>query len=46
MRKIGSAQNHLKMELEDAYGLLDAIGFGKGYLHDEISYDVQTFVCW
>ena len=33
MRKIGSAENHLKMELEDAYGTLDAIGFGKGHLH-------------
>lgn len=41
MRKIGSAENHLKMELEDAYGSLDAIGFGKGYLHDEISYGVE-----
>ncbi|MEG0473746.1 MAG: single-stranded-DNA-specific exonuclease RecJ, partial [Solibacillus sp.] len=36
MRKIGSAENHLKMELEDAYGTLDSIGFGKGHLHDEI----------
>ena len=41
MRKIGSAENHLKMELEDAYGSLDAIGFGKGHLHDEISYGIH-----
>lgn len=40
MRKIGSGENHLKMELEDKYGTLDAIGFGKGHLHDEISYGV------
>lgn len=41
MRKIGTAENHLKMELEDAYATLDAIGFGKGYLFDEISYGIQ-----
>ena len=41
MRKIGSAENHLKMELEDAYGSLDAIGFGKGHLFDEISYGIE-----
>lgn len=41
MRKIGSAENHLKMEVEDAYSTLDAIGFNKGYLHDEISYGVR-----
>ncbi|MEG0385381.1 MAG: single-stranded-DNA-specific exonuclease RecJ [Solibacillus sp.] len=40
MRKIGSAENHLKMELEDAHGTLDTIGFGKGHLHDELSYGV------
>ncbi|MEK3766513.1 MULTISPECIES: single-stranded-DNA-specific exonuclease RecJ [unclassified Solibacillus] len=40
LRKIGSAENHLKMELEDAYNSLDAIGFNKGYLHDEISYGI------
>ncbi|MGN7476751.1 single-stranded-DNA-specific exonuclease RecJ [Solibacillus silvestris] len=40
MRKIGSAENHLKMELEDAYSSLDAIGFNKGYLHEEISYGI------
>lgn len=41
MRKIGSGENHLKMELEDTYSSLDAIGFGKGYLHDEISYGID-----
>ncbi|MBD8032086.1 MULTISPECIES: single-stranded-DNA-specific exonuclease RecJ [Solibacillus] len=40
LRKIGSAENHLKMELEDAYHSLDAIGFNKGYLHEEISYGI------
>ncbi|MFF5996878.1 single-stranded-DNA-specific exonuclease RecJ [Lysinibacillus sp. KU-BSD001] len=42
MRRIGTQENHLKMELEDAYGKVDAIGFGKGYLFNEISYDVQV----
>lgn len=41
MRKIGAAENHLKMELEDAHGTVDAIGFNKGYLHDEITYGVN-----
>ena len=44
MRKIGSAENHLKMELEDAYGALDGIGFGKGHLFDEISYGIALSV--
>ena len=42
MRRIGSQENHLKMELEDTYGKVDAIGFGKGYLFNEISYGVQV----
>ena len=42
MRKIGSAENHLKMELESPYGSIDAIGFGKGYLFNEISYGVKA----
>ncbi|MCZ8541565.1 single-stranded-DNA-specific exonuclease RecJ [Psychrobacillus psychrodurans] len=37
IRKIGSAQNHLKMELKQDAVLLDAIGFGKGQLADEIA---------
>lgn len=36
-RKIGSAQNHVKMELKQGASTLDAIGFGKGDLADEIS---------
>ena len=35
-------ENHLKMELEDEDGTLDAIGFNKGYLFDEISYGVKV----
>ncbi|WP_449442826.1 single-stranded-DNA-specific exonuclease RecJ [Ureibacillus acetophenoni] len=42
MKKIGAKENHIKMELEDDYGLLDAIGFDKGYLLDEISYGVKV----
>lgn len=42
MRRIGTQENHLKMELEDAYGKIDAIGFGKGYLFNEISYGVPV----
>lgn len=38
MRKIGANENHLKLEIEDDVGTLDAIGFNKGYLFDEISY--------
>ncbi|MFP3918163.1 single-stranded-DNA-specific exonuclease RecJ [Lysinibacillus telephonicus] len=41
MRKIGAADNHIKLELEDSHGTIDAIGFNKGYLHDEITYGVQ-----
>ncbi|MGE7978712.1 single-stranded-DNA-specific exonuclease RecJ [Psychrobacillus sp. NPDC093200] len=37
VRKIGSAQNHVKMELMQGAVLLDAIGFGKGDLADEIA---------
>lgn len=37
VRKIGSAQNHVKMELKYGGIALDAIGFGKGELADEIS---------
>ena len=41
MRKIGAGENHLKMELEDAHGFIDGIGFSKGYLYDEITYGVS-----
>ncbi|MGD6818226.1 single-stranded-DNA-specific exonuclease RecJ [Metabacillus sp. 113a] len=37
MRKIGSNQNHLKLTLEQEMTKLDCVGFGFGYLHDEIS---------
>ena len=37
IRKIGSAQNHVKMELKQGATILDAIGFGKGELADEIA---------
>ena len=42
MRKIGAGENHLKMELEDAHGFIDAIGFSKGHLYDEITYGVNV----
>ena len=29
MRKIGANENHIKMELEDAYGILDALALIK-----------------
>lgn len=41
MKIIGAAKNHIKMELEDDFGVIDAIGFDKGHLHDEISYGVN-----
>lgn len=37
VKKIGSAQNHVKMELMQGAVLLDAVGFGKGELADEIA---------
>ena len=42
MRKIGAKEDHLKLTLEDPYGSIDAIGFGKGALFNELSYDVKT----
>ncbi|RHW38656.1 single-stranded-DNA-specific exonuclease RecJ [Lysinibacillus yapensis] len=41
MRRIGAGENHLKIELEDRHGSIDAIGFNKGYLYDEMTYGVQ-----
>ena len=41
MRKIGAKEDHLKLELEDSYSSIDAIGFGKGHLYNEISYGVE-----
>ncbi|WP_306666040.1 hypothetical protein, partial [Escherichia coli] len=37
VRKIGAAKNHLKLELSDGVDSLDVIGFGNGYLADEMS---------
>lgn len=37
IRKIGTQMNHLKMILEQNGEVLDAVGFGYGYLADEIS---------
>lgn len=42
MRRIGAQETHVKMELEDAHGRIDAIGFNKGYLSNEISYGVNV----
>lgn len=44
MRKIGAKEEHIKMELENAYGIIDAVGFHKGYLYDEITYGVKLSV--
>lgn len=37
MRKIGASLNHLKAELADATGTIDAVGFNIGQLSDELS---------
>ncbi|MGB3259403.1 single-stranded-DNA-specific exonuclease RecJ [Paenisporosarcina sp.] len=37
MRKIGANQNHVKMELADGPLTLDAVGFSKGHLADEMT---------
>lgn len=44
IRKIGTDQNHLKLTLKQAGGLLDGIGFNLGYLADSISPDAQLSV--
>lgn len=44
MRKIGAQENHLKTELTDGFVSVDAIGFGKGPLFNEISYDVKASI--
>nr|WP_106780105.1 single-stranded-DNA-specific exonuclease RecJ [Lysinibacillus timonensis] len=41
MKKIGAAENHLKMEVEDEYSIIDTIGFDKGYLYEEITHGVK-----
>ncbi len=42
MRKIGAAENHIKMELTDGYDKLDSVGFNKGNLHDELTYGIKV----
>ncbi|MDM5249466.1 MULTISPECIES: single-stranded-DNA-specific exonuclease RecJ [unclassified Lysinibacillus] len=42
MRKIGAAENHIKMELTDGYEKLDSVGFNKGHLHDELTYGIKV----
>ncbi|WLR49977.1 single-stranded-DNA-specific exonuclease RecJ [Bacillus tianshenii] len=37
IRRIGSDQSHLKVAIDSSKGTLDGIGFGMGYLFDEIS---------
>ncbi|WP_144463282.1 single-stranded-DNA-specific exonuclease RecJ [Siminovitchia fortis] len=44
IRKIGTDQNHLKLTLKQAGGMLDGIGFNLGYLADSISPDAQLSV--
>ena len=42
MRKIGAAENHIKMELTDGYEKLDSVGFNKGHLQDELTYGIKV----
>lgn len=42
MRKIGAAENHIKMELTDGYEKLDSVGFNKGHLHEELTYGIKV----
>ncbi|REB07202.1 single-stranded-DNA-specific exonuclease RecJ [Sporosarcina sp. BI001-red] len=44
IRKIGSAKNHLKLELEDGSSKLDAISFGSGELADEMTHGMSLMV--
>src|SRR5690606_10722639 len=44
IRKIGAAQNHLKMELAQNAATIDAVGFGIGPLGDELTPDVKIDV--
>src|SRR5690606_38703929 len=44
IRKIGAAQNHLKMELAQNSKTLDAVGFGIGPIGDELTPDVKIDV--
>lgn len=44
IRKIGAAQNHLKMELAQNAAKIDAVGFGIGSIGDELTPDVKIDV--
>ncbi|WP_027407925.1 single-stranded-DNA-specific exonuclease RecJ [Anoxybacteroides tepidamans] len=44
MRKIGADQTHLKIVFEQGDAVLDAVGFGYGYLYDEIARDARVSV--
>ena len=44
IRKIGSAQNHLKVELTQNAAILDGVGFGIGTIGDQLTPDVQIDV--
>ncbi|MFD1863985.1 single-stranded-DNA-specific exonuclease RecJ [Planococcus chinensis] len=44
IRKIGAAQNHLKMELAQNDAKIDAVGFGIGSVGDELTPDVKIDV--
>lgn len=44
VRKIGAAQNHLKLELSNGNKSLDAIGFGMGEIADHITPSVKLSV--
>ncbi len=44
IRKIGAAQNHLKVELAQDAASIDAVGFGLGPVGDELTPDVKIDV--
>ena len=44
IRKIGAAQNHLKVELASGGSTLDAVGFGIGEIGDQLTPDVMIDV--
>ncbi|MCZ0756120.1 single-stranded-DNA-specific exonuclease RecJ [Anoxybacillus sp. J5B_2022] len=44
VRRIGTNQAHIKMLFEQEGATLDSVGFGYGYLHDEIARDAKVSV--
>lgn len=42
MRKIGANEDHLKMEIGQPDTTIDAVGFHKGYLADELTYGINV----